>query len=469
MPIDQATTHSLEALKAYSAGMKTRGEQGDAEAIPFFKRAIEHDPNFASAYASLGSCYGNTGEDELGRQFTVKAYELRDRASEREKLRILTMHFFDTGEMESEVETTQIWAREYPRDKLAHLDLARAYDRSGRYESAATADLEALRLDPDYAPAYADLMREYFWLDHLGEAKAAYQQALARNINISGLHLIRYWIAFSESDQAEMDRQMAWAENKRDEGDFLVIASAGEEFYGRLVKARELRERAVKAYQRNGRGNEAHLYKAWWAFREALYGNVERARQIDTAKLVWGSAYPWMPVARARTLALIGDSTHAEALADDLARRYPVHKTIQGYWLPVIHAQIEMDHHHPARAIQLLQATVSLEFNGWGELYADYLRGQAYLGLRQGSEAAAEFQKLLEHRGLVSFDPWDALTHLQIARACAIQAQSATGPNAGALCAKARAAYQDFLTLWKDADRDIPILKQAKAEYAKLM
>jgi eukaryotic-like serine/threonine-protein kinase len=460
VPIEQASTSSLEALKAYSLGMKISSEEGNVAAIPFFKRAIEVDPDFASAYASLGSCYASTGQPEAGREYTRKAYELRDRASEREKLHISVMYRSGTGEYDKAVEVAQLWAQEYPRDKLAHFDLERPLRALGQHEAALRAILEALRLDPDDTRTYARLMASYTVMDRLEEAKAVYQQALARNIDFPGLHLQRYEIAFLEADEAEMARQMAWVANKPALEDYFLGAASGtEDYYGRLRRGRKLMQSTIEAVQRNNRKELGALYEAGAAAMEADYGNFARAREGAKAVLARAPTRAIQTEATlALTLALAGDSAQALALANDLATQFPEATLVRGYWLPTIHAAIEINGNNPARAIELLQATSALEMTSSGYLFAAYLRGQAYLRLRKGNEAAAEFQKLLDHRGLVNEAPQGALAHLGLARAYASQGDTA----------KARAAYNDFLTLWKDADPDIPILVAANAEYAKL-
>jgi eukaryotic-like serine/threonine-protein kinase len=458
VPIEQAATPSLEALKAYSLGMKIRSQKGFLEAIPFFRQAIEHDPNFASAYASLGSCYGNSGETELWTEYISKAYELRDRASERERLRISNMHFHVVGEREKELEAAKLWVQEYPRDKLAHDDLARTYEGMGQYESAVAEDAQAVRLDPDDGMAYGDLIRTEILANHLGEAKATYQQALDHKIDFPGLHENRYRIAFLENEAAEMDRQLAWAEGKSGvEADFLELASGTQEFYGRLNKARELRQRAIQSALASDRGESAALYEVEGASTEAEFGNSERARGDALAALATKSSMI-VQLAAALTLARAGDSTRAQAISGDVEKRFPgdTEFRVHTFMLPIIRAAIELDRNNPARAIELLQPITALEPPY--QIDAAYYRGLAYMLARQAPEAAAELQKVVDHRNVAGVGGQGAVAHLWLARAYAMQGDTA----------KARVAYQDFLTLWKDADPDIPVLKQAKAEYAKL-
>jgi eukaryotic-like serine/threonine-protein kinase len=458
VPIEQASTPSLEALKAYSMGMKIRSDQGYAEAIPFFKRAIERDPNFTSAYASLGSCYGNIGELDVGRDYIRKAYELSDRASERERLRISHIYRYDTGELEKALDVAQLWAQEYPRDNLAHTDLGNTYLTLGQTASALAAYLEAIRLDPDDGFTYSPLMFAFVLMDRLDEAKAVYQRALARNINDHYLHGSRYEIAFLESDEAGMARQMAWAANKRGvEDTFLAWAGDTEAYYGHLRRARELWQQAIESARRNNKAEAAAIHEVGAAWTEADYGIYVRARDGAKATTARASSSD-VQSAAALSLARAGDSAGAQTLANDLAKRFPLHTLIEGYWLPTIRAAIEINRNNPTRAIELLKATAPLEMIREGSLYAVYLLGLAHLLLHQGNEAAAEFQKLSDHRGLVGNSLQGALAHLGLARSYVLQGDTT----------KAKVAYQDFLTLWKDADPDIPILIAAKSEYAKL-
>jgi len=278
-PVEQATTPSLEALKAYSLGMKIRDEKGPFEAIPFFKRAIELDPEFAAAHVSLGGCYLRMAEFSEALQYTERAFELRERATEREKLRIAHMHFDNTGEIEKEVENGQSWVQEYPRDKLAHLGLASSYFGQGRYEN-----LEALRLDSDYAPAYFALILGYAPLDRLNEAKDIYRRALARHLDYPLLDLLRYDIAFLENDSGEMENLLARGMGKPDvEAFFLITAAMREEFYGRLSKAQELRQRAVDSARRNGQKETPILWELYSVLTRTDYGYPERARRFAAA------------------------------------------------------------------------------------------------------------------------------------------------------------------------------------------
>jgi len=459
VPIEQATTSSLEALKAYSLGMKIRDEKGYFEAIPLFKAAIDRDSNFASAYTSLGSCYANMGENELGTSYYRKAFELRERASEREKLRISNGHFFETGELDKALESAQLWAREYPRDKLAHFDLGLTYMEMARYESALPEFLETLRIDPDDAKSYEVLVYDYAAMERLDEAKAVRRQALARNLDDFGQYSSGYFLAQLDRNEAEMNRQVAHAMGKPGvEDSFLFAESTWEGFNGHLSKGRELTERAVASARRSGKKESAESYELTLALTEAEYGNLEQARRYLLTAVAKSSSEDVL-VVRALALARTGDLTRAQTIASDVQKRFPLDTMrLNGFWLPSIQAAIEMNRNNPEKAIQVLQDAASFELYQSGGLWPVYLRGLAYLSQRQGREAAVEFQKLLDHRGLVGSLRQGALANLGLARAYAIQGE----------IPKARAAYHEFLNLWKDADPDIPIFRQAKTEYAKL-
>ena len=460
VPIEQAATPSLEALKAYSLGMKVRSEKGGTEAIPFFKQAIQRDPNFASAYASLASCYGNSGEVDLSRQYIEKAYKLRDRASEREKLRIANIFYFDRGEPENALEAAKLWAEEYPKDKLAHDDLAETYEQIGQYESAIPEHEEAVRLDQDDLMEISELIGAYGRLNRFDEANATLQKTAERYPNDTDLHVERYYLAFLENDAAEMARQVAWAADKPGaEEQFVGTTAAIDAFHGRVSKAQELRRRLIALAVQSNRKETAAGEQLALSRTEADYGYSEAARLGALAALAESSALS-VQIGAAIVLARAGDSIHAEAIASELEKRFPLDTgfRIHTYWLPTVRAAIALNRNNETEAIQFLQATSQYDLFSGGSLYAVYLRGLAYLLQRQGASAHAEFQKILDHRGLVGTDSQGALAHLGLARACVIEGDTA----------KAKAAYQDFLTLWKDADPDIPILKQAKVEYAKL-
>jgi eukaryotic-like serine/threonine-protein kinase len=459
VPAEQATTSSLDALKAYSMATKLRAEKGDVEAIPMFKRAIELDPSFALAYGAMGRAYANLGERELAATNIQKAFELSDRVSAREKLRISSYYYSIVREnLEKSLESHALWVQEYPEDELARRGLGANYSDLGQSEKASAAYLEELRINPNDSIGYGNLIAEYTTLNRLDEAKTEYQQAIAHHLEHPYIHSNRYIIAFLENDTAEMARQVAWGEGKPAvEDTFLSLMASTEEYYGRLAKGRELAQRAVESAKRSEENETAANHEIVEAQAEADYGNSERARQGAVAALSLSSSPDVLPEA-ALALAIAGDTARAQAIAEDLMKRMPESTLDRDYWVPAIRAAVELHRNNPGKALELLQATSPYGFSDSCGLYAVYLRGQARLLLSEGKDAAADFQEILDHNGLVGNGDQGALARLGLGRAYAMLKDPA----------KARAAYQDFLTLWRDADPDIPILNQAKQEYSKL-
>jgi tetratricopeptide (TPR) repeat protein/tRNA A-37 threonylcarbamoyl transferase component Bud32 len=466
VPLDQATTNSLEALSAFSLGRKAMLEKGDAEAIPFFKRAVELDPNFAWAYAFLGITYSNLNQPSLAADYFRKAFALRDRVTEREKFDVTALYYANvTGELEKANETNKLWIQVYPRDFLPHVDLSANCMILGQYEKAATETRESIRLEPMFGVEYTNLGQIYLALNRFDEARATTEQALGRKLEGIPLHLNLYAMAFLQGNVAVMKQQADWAIGKPGfEDQMFSLESDTEAWSGKLGKARELSRQAIERARRSDEKEPAALWQANAAIREALFGNADMARQNATVAVALAPGSHDAEAQAALAYALAGDTAHAQALADNLAERFPQDTAVQSIWLPTIRAQIETSRKNPARSIELLQAAVPYELGMLSVsaanscLYPVYVRAEAHLSAQQGSAAAAEFQKILDHRGLLWNCATGALARLGLGRAYAMQGDTA----------KARPAYQDFLGLWKDADPDIPILKEAKAEYAKL-
>ncbi len=458
----EVTTSSLEALKAYTLSTETMQEKSEVVAIPMMKHAIELDPNFAMAYYKMGIMYSNIGEGTLASQYSQKAYDLRERVSEREKFRITGNYYRSvTGELEKAVQTCELWAQNYPRDPVPPAYLGLFHSVMGQYEKSVAEELESSRLDPIAAPNLENLMLAYAALNRFDEAKATYQEARGRKLDHEGLHVQRYGVAMVEGDAAEMQRQVAWGAGKLGVEDmFRSTQSDTEAFFGRLAKAREFSLRAVELARQNQQNGTAAGWQTNLALREAEVGYFDQSRKDAAAAL---SSDRFTQVLGALVLARAGDSARAQKIADNVAKEFPLDTVVHNYWLPVIGASLALNRHEPAKAIELLQpaATYELGFispSYMGSLYPVYVRGQAYLLLHQGNEAVEEFQKFLDHRGIVFNFPLGALAHLGLARAYTLSGDTA----------KAKTAYQDFLALWKDADPDIPILIEAKTEYAKL-
>jgi tetratricopeptide (TPR) repeat protein len=446
-------------------GMKTWIGKGDFDAIPFFKRAVELDPNFALAYGVLGVIYSNLGQESLGSENLSKAYGLRQRVSERESYAISASYCaVVNGDIEESNQICELWAQSYPGDDAAPGILGSNYMVQGQWERALPLTLEALHLDPTDGITYGNLAQIYAALNRLNDAKAMLDQALARKVDYWTLHLWAYFLAFLRSDTLEMGRQLTWSASKLgDEDLFLSAQSDTEAYYGRLRKAREFSQRAVESALRSEAKETAAIWNANAALREAEFGNFDHARGAAIAALALVPGGRMVRAFSAAALARAGDMTRAESMMADLAKSNPSNSLLNFYWLPTIRAAIELDHANPEKAIEFLHATAPYEL-GYssplqvGLMYPAYMRAEAQLKARRGKEAAAEFQKLLDHPGIVLNSATGALAHLGLARAYALQGDTA----------KARAAYQDFFAQWKDADPDIPILIAAKAEYAKL-
>src|ERR1700685_4401943 len=465
-PIGEDTTPSLDALKVLALGRRAQQEKGGDAGIPYFKHAVELDPNFAAAYAALGTAYFNLQEPALASANLQKAYELRDRVSDREKYRFSAFYYhLVIGDLDKAVETYQLWADDYPHDNAPRGNLGAVYISLGEYDKALIQITEDLRLNPDSLPSYTNLMDDYTALNRLEDAKAAFQQAKKRNLDGAFLRLNLYGIAFLQNNTGEMERQVAWAMGKPQAENLLLSAQSDTEaYFGRLKRARELTQQAVESAMRNDQKETAGQWQMSEGIREMEFGNKARARQQIEGVL---TKYPTreMQVLGALGFARAGDSVRAERMANDLAKAYPADTVVNRYWLPTIRGAIEIARKNPAKIVEILAGSLPYELGNpspqceaGAYLYPVYIRGQSYLLLHDGEKAAGEFQKFVSHPGITVNCPLGALARLQLGRAYALTGDAP----------KARTAYQDFLTLWKDADRDVPILKQAKAEYARL-
>ncbi len=457
-PLEQATTPSLEALQAYSLGRKMFYTKGEAAAVPFLKRAVELDPNFAMAYRSLAA-NGSLDQPNLEAVYSRKAYELRDKVSERERFFIeATYYWYATGELEKAMPVYALWQQTYPRDYSLYVHLSEIYAILGDLDKSLDNARECMRLEPNRANNNADLIAAYINLNRLDEAEAASRQAEQRNLESEGLLAVRYRLAFVNGDATRAAQTLSEATGKAGIEDRLLAAQSDTEaWYGRFNSARALTRRAMESAERNDAKEISASYQAEAALRDAEAGNREQAR-ADASAAVKLAANQDVLATAALALARAGDTSMAEKLAAELDKGYPVDTIVQRYRLPTIRAAIVLQRKDPNQAIELLQQTSPIELGDAGWLLPVYLRGEAYLILHDGKSAAVEFQKFIDHRGLVANFPWGALARLQLGRAYTLSGDKN----------KARAAYQEFLGLWKDADPDIPILKEAKAEYAKL-
>jgi len=475
VPLAEATTSSLEALQAYSLGTKAADEKGPSAALPYNQRAIQLDPNFAMGYRAVGDDYFARGELGRASDYFTKAFQLREHASEREKLHIAADYYWSvTGELDQAAQTYQEEIESYPRYFGAYVNLGTVYSAQGQYEKAAETTRQAVRLAPDSVALYASLAIDALALQRFDEARQNIHEAQARKGDDSALRNALYALAFVGADSAAMAEQQQWYAGKPEENFGLALASDTEAYGGHLGKARELTKRAVDSAIRADSKENGAIWQANAALEHAGYGNATEARQLAAEALKLAPASQGVESEAALGFAMAGDTARAESLAQDLGKRFPLDTQMQSLWLPAIQAQLALDRKNPASALNAPQADSPIELgsiqfvNNISCLYPTYIRGEAYLAAGQGGSAAAEFQRILDHSGIV-WNCWTgALARLGVARANALQARTSQGADADAARVRALAAYKDFLTLWKDADPDIPILKQAKAEYAKL-
>jgi serine/threonine protein kinase/tetratricopeptide (TPR) repeat protein len=467
-PLAEATTPSLEALKAYSIAWKLMASQGGDAPVPFFRHAIEIDPQFAAAYASLGLTFGSMGETEAGTENIRKAYELRDRASDNEKFFITA--YYDgraTGNQEKALQTCEAWAQAYPRESRPDSFLAGfIYPVLGEYEKAAEEAQKTIELAPDFGIGYVHVGYSSLSLNRLAEAEDAVRRASERKIEIPLLALVRYDVAFLRGDSGGMQREVVAARGKSGAEELISDHQAFALAYsGQLQGATKILRRASDLAQQAAHREKAAVFETRAALWEAFYGDKLAAKPAAIAALALAKNRE-VQYGAALALAMAGDSSQAQTLTNDLESSFPEDTSVKFNYLPTVRAFLALNHGDPAKAIEILQVAVPYELGQprstqtgfFGALYPIYARGQAYLAARQGGEAAREFQKILDHPGIMVGDPIGVLAHLQLGRAYAMRGDTA----------KAKLAYQDFLILWKDADPDIPILKQAKAEFERL-
>jgi eukaryotic-like serine/threonine-protein kinase len=457
-PAESVTTPSLEALQAYTLGVQALTVKNDATAaLPLFQRAVSLDPNFAMAYARLGTSYSNLYQASRASENQHKAYELRDRVSEREKFYV-TSHYEqqNLGNLEAARKEYALWAQTYPRDFVPIGNLGVIYGQLGEYDQDLLANQQSFKLNPGSGLAYANLVATYLQLYRLDEAKATAQQAQAQHLDSPKIHVSLYQVDFLQHDAAGMEREAATLMGKPGFEDLMLFNESQTAGYaGQFAKRRELMRRAVDSAIRADEKETAAEYQAGTAAHEAMVGNAAFAKQQVQAALALSNGRD-VEAYSAIVLALAGDSVQATRLADDLAKRFPEDTIVQSEFLPMIHGAAALQGGNAAKAIEALADAAPYELGQ--ALWPAYIRAEAYLKLAQGNAAIAELQKILDHPGVIQNDLVGALAHLGLARAYVLCGDTA----------KARTAYQDFLALWKDADPDIPLLKQAKAEYAKL-
>jgi tetratricopeptide (TPR) repeat protein len=476
VPLAEVTTSSLEALKAYTLGNQAFTARGGAAALPYHLRAVELDPSFALAYRAVGEDYGSIDQGGRASEYFTKAFELRDHTSEREKIAIATYYYsVVTGELDRALQSCQEKIQSYPSD-LPYLCLGSVYCRLGQYEKAVEAFSQSLRRTPDSGLPYGALALSLLAVQRFDEAKRIGQQARSRKLDDSWLRQALYAIGFLEGDSSAMAEQQQWfGSNPSFENAGLALASDTEAYVGHTGRARELTQRAVDSAVQADNKEGGAVYLANAAIQQAAYGNAVGSRQSAEQALKFAPTRAGVTSESALALAMAGEVARARSLAQDLEKRFPLDTQIRSIWLPTIQAQLALKRKNPTEALQDLEASTQLELAlipfvlNISCLYPVYLRGEAYLAAGQGRPAAAEFQKILDHSGIV-WNCWTgALANLGVARANALQSRTTQGAESDAARVRALYAYKDFLNLWKDADPEIPIFKEAKAEYAQLL
>ena len=453
-PIEEATTGSFEALKMFTLGDELRRQGKSAESIPVFKRAIEIDPQFTLAYGRLGAVYANLGENGLAKQYLEKAFQLRGRTSARERL-YLTARYYEnvSGEAGKAIENYEAWRSAYPRDWIPANNLANKYTAIGQYGKAIEAGREGVRLNPNHEFPYEVLARACKRATRYAESKSICQEAIAKHLESPGIHSILYQIAFAEGDSGAMQRQVEWCAGKPTEDESLTDEAFAAAAAGRLHDSRELFRSAFAAARKNGFPDNAATAVVSEASMESVFDNFPEAKARATAAIALGGAD--VSDDAALVLAQAGDLTRAESLADELVRQHPLDTLVNEFSVPRIRAEVEIRRGQPARAVDLLRSAAPFELR---DFTVPYIRGSAYLMAQMGTDAAREFEKILKNQGVDPISPYYPVAHVGLARAYALEGSEAAS----------RREYEEFFALWKNADQDIPILREARSAYAKL-
>lgn len=466
VPLDRATTASLEALSAYCEARRLAREKGSIDAVPGFKKALEIDHRFALAHSNLAVAYYNMNQNALASDSIRQAFELADRQTLRDRLHITTLYDdLGTGDVKKAIASYQEWARLYPRDDIAKGNLASEFFVTGEYDKAAIFAQQALRLDPGSTAWYENLSTAYIALLRLDEAQTTLNQAFARHLEDPSLHADLYALAFLRDDATGMEREMSWSVGKPGGEDTMLALQADTEAYaGHVKKARELSRRAVQSAKNAQLAEPAAIWQGIAALREAFYENFAEASAGADKVLDIAPSSRDAQILAALVFARVGDTRRAQALADNLAAGHVSNTIMQSAWLPTIRSEWELRNRNPEKAVELLEAAKPYERGqlignlSYSCMIPAYLRGEAYLASKQGLEAFVQFQKLLDNRGVVGNCWSGALAYLGQGRAQALQHD----------LDRARSSYQRFFALWKDADPDVPILKAARSEFAKL-
>ncbi|HEV2829145.1 MAG TPA: protein kinase [Pyrinomonadaceae bacterium] len=458
VPLEQATTSSLEALKAFATGNDERAKGNTEQSATFYKRAIELDPNFAMAYARLAVHYGNQEQFESAQQYVLKAYELRDRVSERERLYISEKYFnYYTGELDKRVEILQTWARLYPNDYIPHNNLALNYDLLGRYDEGVKEALEAVRLSPSAISARDNLIGSFLGLNRLDEAEQVVKEMVAQHPDAPASHFNKLYLAFLHGDQVGIDAEAQWARGKSFEPDMISLLGSLSFHSGQFKKGEEIKKRSIELFKNQDRKENAAQTLIGLASNEALFGKCEQAKENAASGLALVRGRTTI-VSAALVFASCNDASKAKPLVDEAIKLYPRDTVIVSMTIPVINAVLEMNQGNAAEAIKLMESVRAYDLGLIVGPQNNYVRGVAYLQQKSGKEAAAEFQKVIDHPAIDAWSPVHSLARLGLARAAAMSGDAATS----------RKAYQDFFALWKNADADLPVLLEAKKEYEQL-
>jgi eukaryotic-like serine/threonine-protein kinase len=473
-PLAEATTPSLEALKAFTLGRNAVSAKGEAAALPYHLRAIELDPGFATAYRAAGADYDGLGETGRAAEYYTKAFQVRERASEEERLLIAGIYYQGvTGELDKAIAVYQQQIQDFPH-RAYYTGLGNLYLFKGEYKNAAKAHAEDLRRWPDVGTKYRNLATTMLAMQDLDQARRIVQQAHARNLDDFAMRETLYALAFIQRDSSALAEQQHWFAGKPEENYGLSLDSDTEAYFGRLANAREKTRQAVDSAVHADSKETAAVYAENAALREAAFGNMAAARQAASQGLKMAPNSTDAAAEAALAFAMAGDETRAKSLTHDLNQRLPLHTQMQSLWLPAIRAQLALQRKNPAEAVDDLTASSSMELAlipfvvNISCMYPTYIRGEAYLAAGEGRAAAAEFQRILDHSGIV-WNCWTgSLAHLGVARANALESRTLQGAEADAARARGLAAYKDFLDSWKNADPNLPLLKQAKGEFAQL-
>ena len=456
--IEQATTSSLEALKAYAMGDEERQKGRSRESLAFYKRAIDLDPNFAMAYARIGVHYFNYGQLETSKQFIQKSYDLRDRVSERERLYIAEKYYnYVTGEVDQAVETLQTWSKLYPNDFVPHNNLSINYKLLGRYEEALKEALEATRLSPNNTSARTNVISNFLSLGRWDEAEQAIAELRKINPELPMVHGTAAFLGFIRGDQAAIDREIAWAKGKPEEAEFIAMQGAHAMYLGKLKESEQFANRAVESFKQQNRQENAANVLMNWASNMAIVGKCQQAKDKVTAALALSRGENLLSGA-ALIYAACGDASRAQSMIDAARASAPKNTFLTALITPLVRAEIEKNRGKTAEALQLLESIRNYDLGEAAGLGNNYLRGHFYLEQRRGNEAAAEFKKIIDNRGVDGLSPLHALSYVGLARAAVLNGDTGA----------ARKAYQDFFALWKDADADLPVLVQARKDYEQL-